>query len=74
MRVVNIIKKYVNSQSGAALILVLFVVLFLSITGSVLLNATTYSMKSIDRNEIEEAEFYLLEGALDLALDNINNT
>ena len=32
--------KYVKSQSGAALILVLFAVLFLSITGAVLLNAT----------------------------------
>ena len=40
-------KKQLQSQSGAALLLVLFVVFFLSITGTVLLNATTYSTKSI---------------------------
>ena len=57
VRVREDIKKYINSQSGAALILVLFVVLFLSITGTVLLNATTYSMKSIDRNEKRKLNF-----------------
>lgn len=64
-------KKYLESQSGAALILVLFVVLFLSITGALLLNVTTYSQKSIVNNVDEEQEFYLAEGALDLALHKI---
>ena len=67
------IKKYIKSQTGAALILVLFVVLFLLITGALLLNVTTYSQKSIINNTVEEKEFYLAEGALDLALDKIKN-
>lgn len=67
-------KKQLQSQSGAALLLVLFVVLFLSITGTVLLNATTYSTRSIVENKIEEKEFYILEGALDLVLYNLKKT
>ena len=70
----KIINHYIKSQSGAALILVLFVVLFLSIVGTAILNATTYSMKSVVKNESEEAEFYRLEGALDLVLYNLNET
>ena len=70
----KIINHYIKSQSGAALILVLFVVLFLSIVGTAILNATTYSMKSVVKNESEEAEFYRLEGALDLVLYNLNKT
>ena len=68
------IRKYVQSQSGAALILVLFVVLFISITGTVLLNATTYSMNTTVENEAVEGEFYRLEGALNLVLDNLFET
>ena len=64
-------KRYLKSQSGAALILILFVVLFLSITGALILNVTTYSQKSIVKNVAEEKEFYLAEGALDLALYKI---
>jgi Putative transposase DNA-binding domain len=66
-------RKYVNSQSGAALLLVLFVVLFLSITGSVLLNATTYSLKSNEKNERLQEEFYSAEGAVDLVLDDMES-
>lgn len=66
-------KRYLRSQSGAALILVLFLVLFLSIVGTVLLNATTYSQKSIHMNSKVESEFYKAEGALDLALYTIQN-
>lgn len=67
-------KRYLESQSGAALILVLFVVLFLSVTGALLLNVTTYSQKSIVNNAAEEKEFYLAEGALDLALHTIKDS
>ena len=63
-----------KSQTGAALLIVLFVVLFLSITGALLLNATTYSKKSIVQTKAGEGEFYLLEGALDLALHNLDET
>jgi len=67
------INKYMQSQSGAALILILFVVLFLSIVGTVLLNTTTYSQKSIVNNFALEKEFYLAEGALDIVLNDIYN-
>ena len=50
-------KKNPNSQSGAALILVLFVVLFLSVTGALLLNVTTYSQKSIVNNAVKRGSF-----------------
>ena len=67
------IRNYFNSQSGAALILILFVVIFLSIVGTVLLNSTTYSQKSIVNNSALEKEFYLAEGALDIVLNDIYN-
>ena len=50
-------KRYFESQSGAALILVLFVVLFLSIMGALLLNVTTYSQKSIVNNVAKSRSF-----------------
>ena len=56
------------------LLLVLFVVLFLSITGTVLLTSTTYSLKSNEKNTAVQAEFYAAEGALDLVLDDITHT
>ncbi|MFZ0446544.1 MAG: hypothetical protein WAM95_18335 [Bacillus sp. (in: firmicutes)] len=65
--------RYVKSQSGAALLLVLFAVLFLSITGSVLLNTTTYSLKTNEKNEKIQGEFYSIEGAIDLVLDDMNS-
>ena len=65
--------KYVKSQSGAALILVLFAVLFLSITGAVLLNATTYSLQSNEKNEEIQEEFYLSEGALEIEINKLVN-
>ncbi|WP_338470408.1 hypothetical protein R4Z10_16620 [Niallia sp. XMNu-256] len=65
------ISKYVKSQSGAALILVLFAVLFLSITGAVLLNTTTYSLESIEKNKEIQKEFYLAEGALEIEINSL---
>lgn len=66
-------KKYLQNQSGAALILVLFMVLFLAITGAMLLNTTTYSQKSIIKNAEIQSEFYRAEGAIDLMLYEMNN-
>ena len=47
--------------------------LFLSITGSVLLNTTTYSLKSNEKNERIQDEFYSAEGAIDLVLDDMES-
>ena len=57
-------RKYINShsQSGAALIVSIICSAILSITGTVLLNSTTYSLKSNEKNEDVQAEFYLAEG------------
>ena len=67
------LSRYVKSQSGAALLLVLFAVLFLSITGSVLLKTTTYSLKTNEKNEKIQGEFYSIEGAIDLVLDDMKS-
>ena len=67
------LSRYVKSQSGAALLLVLFAVLLFSMTGSVLLNTTTYSLKTNVKNEIIQGEFYPSEGAIDLVLDDMKS-
>ncbi|WP_088103715.1 type II secretion system protein [Halalkalibacter urbisdiaboli] len=60
--------KKLQSQQGAALILVLFLVVFLAISGTVLLQTTSYSKKTIIVNAKEQGEFYRAEGAIELAL------
>ena len=67
-------KRYLISQTGAALLLVLFVVVFLSIVGAGMLASTTYSLKSIKNNEEVQKEFYAAEGTLDLVLEDISRT
>lgn len=65
--------KNVNSQSGAALMLVLFVILFLSIISAVLLTSTTYSLKSNEKNKKIQDDFYTAEGSVDLVLEDMNS-
>ncbi|WP_102274399.1 hypothetical protein [Cytobacillus massiliigabonensis] len=65
--------KNVNSQSGAALMLVLFVVLFISIISAALLASTTYSLKSNEKNKKNQGAFYTVEGAVDLILEEMNS-
>lgn len=64
-------KQYGRNQGGAALLLVLFVILFLSIVGTTLLTATTYSMKTIVKNVEEQEEFYRAEGAIEIYLNEL---
>ncbi|MEB1807664.1 MAG: hypothetical protein LPK26_10335 [Bacillaceae bacterium] len=62
---------YSQPQQGAALILVLFAIVFLGIVGAALLNMTTYSQQSIKTNSHNQSEFYRAEGALDLMISEI---
>ena len=62
------LSRYFKSQCGAALLLVFFSVLFLSIRCSFLLNTTTYSFKTNVKNEIIQGAFYPLEGVIYLVL------
>ncbi|WP_157800881.1 hypothetical protein [Bacillus solitudinis] len=64
--------KHLQSQRGAALILVLFIVVFIAIAGTMMLNSTIYSQKTILANEEVQGEFYRAEGALDLVLEEMN--
>jgi hypothetical protein len=66
------VNKYAQSQVGGSLILVLFIILFLSIIGTAMLNQTFYSQKSIVKNAEVQAEFYKAEGAIDLLLFEMN--
>ncbi|MCL7748097.1 pilus assembly PilX N-terminal domain-containing protein [Halalkalibacter alkaliphilus] len=64
-------KTYIQNEQGAALILILFLIVFLSIVGLSMLTQTTYSQKTIAQHASVEREFYLLEGAIDLFLDDV---
>ncbi|GLB58379.1 pilus assembly PilX N-terminal domain-containing protein [Cytobacillus sp. NCCP-133] len=65
-------KLCLKSQNGSALILVLFLIVFLTIAGTALLNTTTYSMKTIENNQIDQEEFYRSEGALEIVLNEMS--
>ena len=65
--------QYLKNQKGAALILILFVVIFLGIVGASLLNTTTYSTKTVVNNKEEQQEFYRAEGALEIMLNEMTN-
>ncbi|GAE34947.1 pilus assembly PilX N-terminal domain-containing protein [Halalkalibacter akibai] len=67
-------KKYLSSESGAALILVLFSVVLLSAVGTMMLTTTTYSQKTIVNNEEIQEEFYRAEGAIEMALGEMGVT
>ena len=55
------------------LILILFVVVFLSIVGTTLLNTTTYNLKTVVKNKSEQEEFYRAEGALEVVLTEMSS-
>ncbi|MEB1807665.1 MAG: hypothetical protein LPK26_10340 [Bacillaceae bacterium] len=55
-------------EKGSALIFVLFVIAFLSIVTTTMLNSSLYSQKSIVTNSQLQSEFYKAEGAIDLVL------
>jgi hypothetical protein len=64
--------KYLNNDRGAALMLTLFLVVFISIVGAALLNTTFYGQKNNIVAVAEQQEFYPLEGAIDMLLFEIN--
>lgn len=61
-----------DNQRGAALIVILVLVVILSIVGSTMLATTTYGLKNVTKNEKEQKEFYRAEGAIEIALAEIN--
>lgn len=65
--------KYVNNERGAALLLTLFLVMFISIVGAALLNTTFYGQKNNLVAVAEQQEFYRLEGAIDMLLYEMNH-
>jgi hypothetical protein len=65
--------KYVNNERGAALLLTLFLVMFISIIGVALLNTTFYGQKNNLVAVAEQQEFYRLEGAIDMLLYEMNH-
>ena len=62
----------IRNQDGAALLYILFTVVFIGIVGTGILMNTTYGMKSVEKNEQEQKEFYLAEGALEVFLNELN--
>ncbi|WP_428909281.1 hypothetical protein [Niallia sp. Krafla_26] len=66
-----IILSKLRNQSGAALLYILFTVVFISIVGTGLLMSTTYGTKSVVINEKKQQEFYLAEGALEIFLNEL---
>lgn len=65
--------KQIQSEKGAALILVLFLVVFLSIAGTMMLTSTTYNERTMVSDVKEQEEFYQAEGALDIVLDELSD-
>ena len=69
----NNIRIYIRDQNGAALLLILFTVVFIGIVGTVMLQNTTYSLKTVSNNKQEQKEFYRAEGALEIFLTEMND-
>lgn len=66
-------KKWVDYQNGAALMIVLFIVVLVSIVGTAMLSTTTYSLKSVEKTKQEQKEFYRAEGAIEILLSEMVN-
>lgn len=61
-------KKLQDNQSGAALMIVLFIVILVSIVGTTMLATTTYGLKAVEMTKQEQAEFYRAEGAIEIVM------
>lgn len=64
--------KQIQSEKGAVLILVLFLVVFLSIAGTMMLTSTSYNERTMLTDVKVQEEFYQAEGALDIVLDELS--
>ncbi|WP_216828812.1 hypothetical protein [Alkalihalobacterium elongatum] len=63
----------IKNEKGAALLLTLFIIVFVSIVGAGLLNTTLYGKKTNVTALSEQQEFYKLEGAIDLFISEMNH-
>ncbi|MDC3416975.1 hypothetical protein [Aquibacillus salsiterrae] len=64
----SILLKVTRNQSGAALLIILFIILFLSIIATVTLKSTTYGLEKVTTNKKAQEEFYRAEGAIEIVL------
>lgn len=66
-------QRFIKNQSGAALMIVLFVVVLVSIVGTAMLSSTTYGLQNVVKTTKEQEEFYRAEGALEIVLTEMAN-
>ena len=66
-------QRFVKNQSGAALMIVLFVVVLVSIVGTAMLSSTTYGLQNVVKTTKEQEEFYRAEGALEIVITEMAN-
>jgi hypothetical protein len=62
-----------RNQSGAALMIVLFLVVLVSIVGTTMLSTTTYGLQKVVKTTKEQEEFYRSEGALEIVFHEMAN-
>lgn len=62
------IQRIKKNQSGAALMIVLILVVLVSIVGTAMLSTTTYGLQNVVKTTKEQEEFYRAEGALEIVL------
>lgn len=62
------IQRYKSNESGAALMIVLFIVVLVSIVGTAMLSTTTYGLQNVVKTKKEQEEFYRAEGAIEIVL------
>lgn len=66
-------QRYKSNESGAALMIVLFIVVLVSIVGTAMLSTTTYGLQNVVKTTKEQEEFYRAEGALEIVLSEMSN-
>lgn len=67
----RIVQKHLNSESGVALLIILFIVLLVSLIGTAMLTTTTYGIQKSEKYKKEQEEFYRAEGALEIVLNEM---
>lgn len=67
------IQRYKSNESGAALMIVLFIVVLVSIVGTAMLSTTTYGLQNVVKTTKEQEEFYRAEGAIEIVLSEMSN-
>lgn len=67
------IRRFRENESGAALMIVLFLVVLVSIVGTAMLSTTTYGLQNVVKTTKEQEEFYRAEGAIEIVLSEMAN-